>query len=657
MALNNLYLGATQTELGASYLDTKTLVNINEGFQIGSTIEYINVGQYEIDSFNNNGPFSQNTRIEASNRLNRLKHNIPTFSRELVSGAIFRDDFNDINTIDRNYTSIGQQSGGVTSGVYRLATGTSGLDIKILNKVPGIRDTRVIMKATVTNTPGTDTRVGLYLRTLGQSIGYRVEVGGGQLNLIRQADAAVLDNTAQGISSGLPFWLMAIVKGNKLYGYFSTDGLNYTAKVSATDDTRFLGDVGFRINNLTGSHIFDIDYFDLVEIEDQVSIEDTLRTVSAMGDVQDINITDKFNDISDFESNAGASWIIGITNGVQQIDGFNGGGASLWSIITSAGNSFNDFILKYEFTGSSGAVFGSLVGSTNNWYGNYHQLDNPTNNNTIENILTGISRFSYQNRGEYFNPLSDRWYKGKIVKRGLGIYWYVNDNLVNAIYGTSLSNALTGVSNNIGFFLRKEGGPDKVSFRNIRISSLDLPVDTILINQNNTLDSMFTRYLPEGFAAINGSTTVDIFEIGASRGSHGVTNTILSTNEEISNIAGEDNIIVSGEVLSLQVTSNDRVSRQIDSNRTTSLYEPSVDDVNNAQKRAAVAFSNSNRNINSVGLQLPTRPTIETFDTINYNNDLLGISKQFIIYSQSKSFNSVDGSIRQTFKLGTQNGN
>ena len=57
----NQYFGATQKISGSTYLQTKAILNVSEGFQgvlsngVGVSTEYNNLGNFEVSDFNHAG--------------------------------------------------------------------------------------------------------------------------------------------------------------------------------------------------------------------------------------------------------------------------------------------------------------------------------------------------------------------------------------------------------------------------------------------------------------------------------------------------------------------------------------------------------------------------------------------------------------------------
>jgi len=664
MTLLNQYHGATRSILGASYLDTKAILNIQEGYQIGATTEYVDLGNFEVENFANTGVFSQKLKLNAHNPVRRLDYNNTIVARSFENHHVWYDDFSDSDTLQRNYQQF-------DSG-WEISSGNLKYD---MTDTPNDRDNiayvgnqtfddfRIIVKIRC-NTFDTDydSRISILFNTQDftrlNKNGYGFELMGENVNLLRAIKftddaAALLDSTAFNPADDTWYWLMVIKRGNRIMCYSSTDGQSYTSRYDITDNTYSGGGIGLYCRSGDSSTEFLIDFIDIVEIGNQYSTKDIIKHSLAMGGVFDTWIQPELNGVSGFEASAGSCWVVGNTNGYQQVDLYNTQGGSLYHTYTSAGNTFNNFIFECEVKGLSGNWLGLMTGSTATFYTNYYKFIGTASDvrNNIDNIISG-GRNVYAKRGLYLNLQSSQWYKIKLIKTNLFLAWYVNDVLSNSIYGTSLPES-DGEDNNVGI-VGWEGGVTiyRSSFRNAKISKLDDLVDDVQINPNTPLSSVFSRYLPNGYAVNWSGSTVEIFEVGASKGEFGVCQYIQDSSEDISNIVGDKNVLARGEnSIGLASNTNDRVVGQLDSTRVKFIQDPNIQSNTDGENIANADIVATNRNIQPYSCSITPRVDMEQYDTVNLVDAGLGISKKMLVQGFNKSYSAGDGSFRQTLQL------
>lgn len=651
MALLNQYAGATRSVLGASYLDSKAILNIQEGYKIGDTTEYIDLGNFEVEDFTNNGAMNQTLTINAHNSIKRLDYNNTFLSRSFTNHKIFYDDFDDVNTLGQNYSQSGSDTWGITAG--GLLISVTGENYCVLNQLQ-CSDTRIIIKAL---TGITLCDLGILFRAqnidVGSYSGYMLQIYSNTFNLYKGVRGAwtLLSGASCGYRPANTFyWYMIVARGNNIKGYISTNGKAYIKYIDSNDNTYTNGSIGLRAS-VAGTQSYD--FLDIVEIGNQYTTEDILKHTLAMGGVFDTWIQPELEGVSGWLASTGSCFVVGNTNGYQQVDLYHTTTGSSWHTFTNNGATWNNYVLTGEFLGTSGTYAGAITGSTNKFYGLYHYISSSYTaaaSNVIENYIN--ARFPYDQVGEYFRPIENTWYKFKLIKNNLFLGWYVNDLLIGSIYGTSLPNT-GGTNNNIGLFSFQTGVSGmRTSWRNIRISKLDDLVDDVLIEPNTPLSSTLTRYLPEGYAINQHGVTVEIFEVGASRGTIGVSNYIINSNERISNVIGDKFVVAKGnDIIAQTVNSNTRVINQLDSTRTTFIQDQNLQNRTDAKNLTDTKIEIGNKDIQPYDCQIRPRVESERYDTVNVVDSVLGISSVKLVQNSEKSYNSSDGSFIQNLQL------
>lgn len=663
MTLLNQYYGATKYIKGASYLDTKTLLNIQEGYKIGATIEYIDLGDFEVSDFTNTGAFNQTLLLNAHSPVKRLNYNNTFLGRTFKSHHTFFDAFVEGDSINRNWA---QFDGGWKIASNQLQfdrndTADTSSNIAYTGN-QNINDFRVIVKCKCDqfDTAGADNNISISFNmqkfVKGQENGYRFSLIGDDEDELRVSK--VVNGAVTHLASGVAFnpandtwyWLMVVKRGNRIRCYSSTDGRAYTERFDVVDNTYIGGGIGIRCFGAAESVDFYIDSVDVVEIGNQYAMADILRHTLAMGGVFDAWIQPELNGVSSFVASAGSSWVAGNTNGYQQVDLYNTATGNSWHTFMNVGATFDNFIFEFEMRGASSSNYaGGVLGTTNNWYGNYHRTTT-TVNQSVEHYMN--ARFTYGGRGDYINIQPDTWYKYKIVKNNLFVGWYINDVLVNSIYGTSLADR-DGLDNRVGLFGYRNGISGTVtSFRDIKISKLDNLAGDVTIEPNTPLSSTFNRFLPRGYAVNWHGATVEIFEVGASRGEHGISQYIQNSNEDISNITGDKLVVARGENTIVQTINTDtRVTNQVDSMRIQFLQDQNIKNITDAENLAKVDLRLTNKNIQQYDVNIVPRIDMENYDTVNFIDETLGVSKQMLVFGFDKKYDATKGSFRQSLQL------
>jgi hypothetical protein len=648
MAINNLYWGATITELGGSYLNTKAIISVEEGYQVGASIHYVTLGDYEVASFNNQGLFRQQIQLELESQQERLKSNSSYVPRTFKSGVGYFDDFVDENKFSYDW-SILSGEWGITNGT--LISSHEGLVtdnfIDFIGSKP-LKNFRIITKGLHTNNDlaGFEHRYSLldndnFTRSIlynGQMILSR-DINGGTTTLssVTFGSTTLADNN---------YWLMTTVNNRKIIISGATDGKTFTKFIDYTDNASQEGVFGLGVYSLRGN-TFKFDSFEVQEIDNKYTRGDILTATNAMGGIFDTRIQSEYIGRSGlFEPTLGSSWVFGSSSDIYLVNTATG---NSWHTYTMSGSSLTDFVAEIEIKGSSGNIAGIFVGNTNNFYGNYFQFNYSTNN-FVEHYSP--LRNTYTNYGLPVVLFPDQFYKLKMIKNNQQISWYVNDQWVNSLYGTSFNNPLAV---DVGLMSHRNVSAGSTTvFKNFLISKLDELVEDIVFDSNQALSTIRSRYLPDGYASIWSGDHVEIFEAGASRGSVNLNanSNMINSDESIDNNTGSQLVIVRGQdnIARIQ-NANQRVMGRISDTNIAMFSEQDIQSKGDAISLANSQNFISNKNVQNFQITVQPRVQLEQFDTINYVDTTLGISRAMNVYNQVKMYNAVKGEFRQILTL------
>lgn len=662
MSITQQYLGITQNTLGASYLDSKAVLNISENYNTGGSIESVNIGRFEVSDFSYSGANREQVTLNAEAPIARLSSNTIALPRNLPSHLVFFDHFNDPNEFSSNWTNEAG-SWGVTNNsatVYTLSLPPAVL----WSTLPDVEDFTITSKFAMSRVGSSAAFQIVFCAQAQQYSGigsayYRAVWAGNTITLDEVVDGSITNIAAagalNGLSANVSVYLQVVKKEQNIYVQTSKDGVNFSTRLKALDtsfgfDTVFsrgsMGVIAYSTNGVT----YTLDSIEIAEIGNQLDTKRATEQILALGSLCDTSIEQELYTFDRFQSSAGSSWVTGVTNNVVQADVYNSVTGNSWHLFTTLGSSFDDFVFSCDIRGTSGNLAGVLVGATNQFYVGGAKFGTGNSGFLVENY--GSSRRVHTGRGIYMNLYSDTWYKLKLIKNNLSLRWYVNDVLANSLYGNSLLSDI-GISNVIGLAsLRAGASGTRTSFRNPEISRLDDLVETIEFNTNTPISSLIDRIVPEGFAINWSSNRVDVFAVGSSRGTEGISDYLIDSMESINNNVGVKMTLAgSRKTIARVVNSDVRTTKQIDSTRMSFIIDDSLDNTTEATKRAEANNIISNRAIQARSINIRTRPTIEQFDTVNLVDSRSGASGKFLISNLEKSFSAADGRFSQNIDL------
>lgn len=671
MSMINQYYGATNLIGGGTFLNSKAILSVDEGFTYGNTTEYVHVGDFEIDNFYNNGGFKQTLEISASDPINRLKSNNSFTTRTYLSHKTIRDDFNSDDFFNSNWTIL-NGAWGITAGGGQLIIGLSDANEQIIQLNSSLADFRAVAKGRMTNV--TDSLMALDFRLakeettstggltrLGYQVRYRSQAGPVAQFLRRTAGGGLTTFASVGISlaANTDYWLMAECYGSQIKTYGSTNGINFFNIGSVTDTTYSSGVFSVSAFSTVGCCVI-YDYLDIVNLGYKYTSEDLIRSTLQLSGVNGATFQSDyygFTGVSWLPSN-GSSWVLGSSNNVFNIGTTTGNSFHTYII---NGTSLNDFVADFEARGLSQFI-GAFVGVTNNFLGNGNFMNFVGGCNILESYIDGSSRVTYNKQGEYVTLGGSIFYKYRVVKSGLFIGFYANGLLINSGYGTSL-NTNDATSQSVGFMVYRSGvGGATTEFRNFRISSFDNLVNDFEIQPNDTLYSTFSRLLPPGTGYVYSNGGYEFFRYGASRGAYTFnsnTDYYLNTSDKLLNSGGDDQTIVKGQnnVTGVVQSNNTRKINQADSSRIQFVKDETVQNQSDAINLASTQILLDNVELESLTVRTLPRVTMQPFDQLNFFDTFLGVSSNYRIYSFQKTYNAKTGQFNQdiTFSFDQNN--
>ena len=649
MAIISQFIGATRASLGASFLDTRAIVHVHESYDTGATVETVYVGGFEVDSYGGGDVFSERISLSASNKLQKLSHNTVPVPLSIRSIKRYYDGFGDEDTSKTNFT-ISDAGVAISDGVASFTfTGVSESKVLRLNAEEPISDFRLKFSLKKNTAALSDAQqVEVDFRVLDEENLYRFifAPGSSLYYLLKYEDGvASVVGSAYGASIGNNTYLygMLVARGGYMYFASSSDDITYQVKVEGSDQTYNDGalSIGARAQN---NAIWSLGVFNLIEIGDRLTTEDVIKRSLALSSVDSVSFQGHLDGFNSFVTSSGTSVVTGITNGFHQADLYNTSSGSSWHTYFTSGSTFSDFVFECQVKGVSGNYVGMAMGATNEFYANTFYLGT-TPNHLIE-VYDNGTRYPRINHSNYVHMRGDIWYDLKMVKIEDSLEWFVNKTLMGALIGTGIE-VLT--SERLGFAVwRGSATGTRTSFRNPRVTRLNQSVETLSIDPNTNLKSIYDRYLPDGSIGIVSGTTVNIFEIGSSRGVLTVNSNLMSVETDISNNEGYNTIMASSDrAATVSLNSNQRKWFQRDSYNAMYINDVNISSTTEATSIGNRAFADGNRSIEQVVLQTSHFPTMETYDTINLVDEANGISHGYHVLSSSRSFLPESG-FRQT---------
>lgn len=650
--IDSYYSGATRLVPGASNLDTVGIVGLEEGYIVNGVTEFVNIGDFEVTS--STASYGDQAILSITGRNVNLKMN----KHYLVNGVEHKspffshDTFDSLDVFNSNYT--------VSAGIT-LTLGSARYSY------PG---SNIIREVVLANSPAME-NVRVYTRMAknSNSLVYQINTcfrysdEANTLKVIYQNGAVYLQDRNSGYPSGgvtlqtktgvsitpnEDYHMMTTVFNNRVTHSGSTDGVNYTRHIDYTGIYNWTlpspnnsGLVAIASAGFSGGFA-QLKELMVSEIEDQQTFDSAQKVIFANGGVFACRIQKELDGFGDLFSDTGSSWVSGSSGSITRISSTAG---NSWSTLLTTGSTFNDFVLEAKMIGLSGSYPGLGFGSTSSFYVAYLNLDETA----TQTELYSNNRFFMQTIQTPFTPHNQTVYNLKLIKQGRYASWYVNGLRITEVVGTSLLNNPTAESVRVGLIVSRGGV--SVTFSDIKISLLDKLSNTFKIESGDNLSYTSDRFLPEGFVRVPRYGMVDVFERGASRASHVITDVLQNPAVNANPDTPPNLIEVRGhDLVSYTGNTDSAISRYF--NKTVSFI---TNDENIKSSKEATVFAmevlnEENSNNRSFSVDIDANPTIERFDQVSLIDTTLGVSTPTIVDSFRKTYNS-DSAFRETINL------
>jgi hypothetical protein len=662
--LYNKFLGQSRSFSGSTNLDINPILKIREGYVIGTTTEYVNVGEYRVISMSNYGYDAQKVNLNAKNEFNMMTYDRRVFSNKYPSGFYYYNDFNDSGTIN-DFSFTESDRWGITAGyLQRGASMTTVFSDAVLNSAMGLESfvLRTRMRSSSLASPN---YAGI---GLGFKIQDVVEQSGKFPNLeamwiikelafIRSAHHVYLNNGYNASESGQSLAISdntwydykLYVDGYKIKAHYranvATDWVEcYSFATGTSPVGKYLsGGVGFVTYSGSGGRV-DFDLLEVQEIRGNYTRADLLSDFARQRN-NTISIENEFSGFSTFFGVDGATFILGETNGYQQLDMAVPGVGASWMVAMTSGFTFNDFVLDFEFCGPTGSL-GPVVGTTSAWVCHYRSPFSGVGGLAMG--AYGASRDYYH--GVVKSPHINLWMSGRLVKSGPLVRFYVNGDLASSYSTTSLGS--NGNSVGIGMACYRGGGATnaRYSFRNLRMSSMDDLIDDTEFGSMGNIANDFNRLLPDGYVARYFGETITIYKTS------GVTNVDIST---IVNSSTSENIVginkygyFKGDgVGAVKINTDSRSLLNADNTGFITTTDATIKDKTSISTVADEAIEDMMSSDNSYEMNIIPKPMLDKFDGVNMVDTTIGVSGLGSVSSLTKDIEMETGSYGENLVL------
>lgn len=652
MGIYNQYAGATRTQLGASYLDSRAILKIEEGYNynlsgVGQTTEYIQIGNFEIEDMRNSGRNRQSLSISAVNEDKRLNRVEDYFGRRYDQHLRFYNEFNDPVTFASDMV-VNTGTWGVTNGLVEVAPDTDVSTLLIGDK----KLSNLVAVTKATSTSFATGQVGIYYGFQNEGFPtntnyYLLRLYANCVDMLRWTGAV---STTLGVSIAFTpsnntyYWLKVIWRNGTHYGYYSTNGLSYIKVGSYTDTTFTEGQVGLFTYGTTTQRF---DSFDVTEIGNAYTQKEIIESAYATGSVG-VSIQDEQLVLSGMTYSAGSSWTFGTSDNVFLM---NTAGSSSWNALYT-GEVYDDFVANVRVRGVSGNYIGmGFGGFASGYYMHFFGFGNTHLSTDYVSLTSSLYRTN--NQAPYLNLLSDTWYDLKLVRDRGYIGLYINDVFAAHAYGTSfMTENPTGPIILGGAKFGVAG--TTTEFSQLKVSSLDGLVGDVDAYTNSDAASTKNRVLPQGFETLTDSGGVNIIRVGSSRGniSVGLSSYVLSSDSETTNTVGDKFSITSTKkLLSNYNNPNVVIYKQTDTQRVSMINDATIDNESEGNEIVKQELLYNNSGLNPINISIKVRPDLEKFDTVSLVDNLLGVSDKLTITDFSKNFDFSGNNYKQSLTL------
>jgi hypothetical protein len=655
--METLYWGPTQSISGASYLNTKAVLDVEEGYWNGSSMVYTTLGTYEVEDFQDMGSLDRRINLKASSPLSRLKSNTLVTNRTIKSTRVFWDNVDGTYDFDANYESTASSgTWGASVGNYIYCQDPSANSSLAYTELDDIENGRILCKLetddTSTNNSGVIIRAssgddennmsGYYVALMWDSNVIRImRYDNGSVTTLESSSSVTLN-------SGTEYYLLVTFYGGEIYAAVYDDPTSSElAEARTTDDTYTSGQIGL-LTQGAGTQVNKWFYFQFAEITNQNARESVLEDIWYMGNNTGVTFQQDYYGWDDFNaSTTGACWDVSNDTVTYYADGNS-------NLIESyiLGETVSDFVAEVQVRGGVTNIGAIGVGTTTIMYGSWLRYSDIATGLQVQ--LDGNNMIGYYS-GEwvdYIEPGASTWYDLKLVKRGSYVASYINNTLYSYWEGLSWEDVNAVHPMVFGY---QGHGQQGLEFRNFRINALDDLVEDVEITAGQPLKETWDRYFPDGYAAINGEDCTEVFRIGASRETHTLsseTDYFTSTTRSISNVASADaSISRSTDATGAAQSGSDRIDTQADSTRVDFTSDPNIVNTTEADNHAERRTRFLNREVESININMVSDPTYQLYDFVDFVDTTIGVSGQYIVWDINKNYNSSEGRIDMNLTL------
>lgn len=665
MGFFNKYFGATITQSGGSFLYSKGILHLEEGYTIGQSRYMVSLGEYEISDIYADGWNNQVLTIDAESPVARLKYNNLAYSKRLKNSFHYYSDLRSQEEIENEFAATGQENftAGTSGARLNIVAGSNLSSDILFNGRNDIGD--FVFKTKIRATGWNNVFTGFYVQfgallagpSTSSSIRYEMRLlaltgTSHQLDLVVRSGAGgtLLRSFAVPLSNNTDYYLIASRNDSVINGLISTDGVNYTLGISLADSMLKDGSFGIGAYAFNGASI-NISYLEFDEVGTYLDTERYNRKVLGYGGVNEVTTARQaygFNSSDYAISDAGASVVFGSSENFYFINGTSTSGGSFYHLRYNTQN-FSDFVATMEMYGPSVSA-GWMVGSATKYY---TQIFRDGVNRSILRGNVPSAGVTFQNN-IFFNYRAEQWNRHTLVKSGYHLRYYVNGLLANAVYGTSLTDK-DDVS--VGFVMNRElMAGATVEFRNFEISELDQLIDDTTIDANQTLSANFERFNADTQRTY-GNYVTRLFFAGNSTGTLNIddrSNFIIEDPKNISNVLSEKQYTLQGTDISGKAVSTRRkdISYQIDSFRSEFIDDSTMVNKDDISDILISRFVQGAVTDNVVTLTTMPILEAEVFDRVVFNSRQYGASGSYFVLNNSRYYRAAQGEYRQILTLG-----
>jgi hypothetical protein len=653
--LYNQFLGQSRAYSGATRLDINPIVKIREGYLIdtgsGTTTEYVNAGEYRIISMSNYGYDAQKINLNAKNEFGMMGYDRRVFPNKYKNGFYYYTDFSDDNSIkDWSFTDTGYW--GVTAGsLQRGKSFPAPFSHALLNTNMGLEDftIRTLFKTTA----GFDVGYGAVGVAMKMQDNVQTSVKFPNTEAIWHIKEIAYERCAHHVYRNGGYYTsqsgQSLPLADNTWYDFKVYAKNgsvraYYRENVATGWIECLDKGGVNLYNAGGvglvsyagySGVADFARFEVQELGGVYTRKDILDDFARQRD-DTVCIEDEFSGFSTFFGLDGSTFILGETNGYQQLDFRVPGAGDTCMVALTTGFTFNDFVLDFEFCGPTGS-FGVAFGTTASWAGFYR-----TSQSGGGGMMMGIYGAS---REWYLQPIGaphiNIWRKGRLAKTGTLYKFYLDNEFVGLYSNASLGS--NGNSIGIGVHVYRAGiTAIPYSFRNFKISSMDDIIDDTEFGAMGNIANDFNRLLPRGYMARYFGETIIISKIsGATDANLGhLTNSRMTENIDQIN----KYMYIKGNDVGAVLTNTDfRARVSGDYSSFDVINDTTIQDKGTIDVLAQEALKNMRSMDNSYEVNIMPNLLLDKYDGINLVDPTIGVSTLTSIDSLTKDIEMETG--------------